>query len=44
MKFVAIIIPLVEFDIYSLDLEYVIWSYNNWDLQLKDLRGNFDRL
>ena len=32
MKYVATIIPLVKFDIYSLELEYVIWSHNKWDL------------
>ena len=29
---VVIIIPLMEFDICSLELEYVNWSHNKWDL------------
>ena len=32
MKFVAMVIPLVKFDICSLELEYVSWSHNKWDL------------
>ena len=32
MKFVGTVIPLIEFDIYSLELENIIWSYNKWDL------------
>ena len=32
MKSVATIIPLVEFDICSLELEYIIWSHNKWDM------------
>ena len=28
MKFVAAVIPLVEFDIFSLELKYVSWSHN----------------
>ena len=32
MKSMAIIIPLMEFDICSLELEYVNWSHNKWDL------------
>ena len=32
MKFVAIVIPLVEFDICSLEVEYVSWLHNNWDM------------
>ena len=28
IKFLATVIPLVEFDICSLELEYVIWSHN----------------
>ena len=32
MKYVAIIISLMEFDICFLKLEYVSWSYNKWDL------------
>ena len=32
MKFVATVIPSVEFDICSLELEYVSWSHNKWDL------------
>ena len=32
MKFVVIVIPLVEFDICFLELEYVIWSHNKWDM------------
>ena len=32
VKSMAIVIPLVEFDICSLELEYVIWSHNKWDL------------
>ena len=32
MKFVAIIIHLVEFNISSLKLEYVNWSHNKWNL------------
>ena len=32
MKYAAIVIPLVEFDILSLELEYVNWSHNKWDL------------
>ena len=29
MKFVVIVIPLVEFDICSLKLEYISWSHNS---------------
>ena len=32
MKFMIIVIPLVEFDICSLKLEYVGWSHNKWEL------------
>ena len=32
MKYVAIVIHLVEFDICSLELEYVSCSHNKWDL------------
>ena len=32
MKFVAVVIPLVKFDICSLELEYVSWSHDKWDL------------
>ena len=32
MKFVALVILLVKFDIYFLELEYVNWSHNKWDL------------
>ena len=32
MKSMAIIILLVEFDICSLELEYVIRSHNKWDM------------
>ena len=32
MKSIAIVIHLVEFDICSLELEYVRWSHNKWDL------------
>ena len=28
LKSVATVIPLMEFDIYSLELEYVSWSQN----------------
>ena len=43
MKFVATVIPLMEFDMCSLELKYVNWSYNKWDLYVKDLRDNLDR-
>ena len=43
MKSMATVIPLVKFDICSLELRYVRWSHNKWDLYLKDLRGNLDR-
>ena len=36
MKYMTIVIPLVEFDICTLELEYVIWSHNKWGLYLKD--------
>ena len=32
MKSMAIVIPLMEFNICSLEVEYVIWSHNKWDL------------
>ena len=32
MKSMAIVIPLMEFDIWFLELECVIWSHNKWDL------------
>ena len=32
VEFVAIVIPLMEFDICSLELEYVSWSHNKLDL------------
>ena len=32
MKSMATVIPLVEFDICLLDLEYINWSHNKWDL------------
>ena len=32
IKFVATVIILVEFDICSLELEFVSWSYNKLDL------------
>ena len=32
MKYVATVIPLMRFDIFPLELEYVIWSNNKWDL------------
>ena len=32
MKFVVIIISLVEFDVCSFELGYVSWSHNKWDL------------
>ena len=32
MKFVALIMSLMEFNICFLDLEYASWSYNKWDL------------
>ena len=32
MKFVATVIPLVKFDIFSLELEYVNWSHNKRDV------------
>lgn len=32
MKFVAIAIPLMKLDICSLELRYVRWSHNKWDL------------
>ena len=35
MKSVVIVIPLVEFDIGSLELDYFILSHNKWDLLLK---------
>ena len=31
MKSMAIIIPLVKFDIFSLELQCVSWSHNKWD-------------
>ena len=43
MKFVATVIPLMEFDMCSLELKYVNWSYNKWDFYVKDLRDNLDR-
>ena len=43
MKYVATVIPLVRFDICPLELEYVIWSDNKWDMELKDLRDNLHR-
>ena len=39
MKSLATVIHLVEFDICSLELEYVNWSHNKWDPQLKDLKS-----
>ena len=32
IKFVVTVIPLLEFDICSLELEYVNWSHNKWNL------------
>ena len=32
MKSMAIVIPLVEFNICSLKLKYISWSYNKYDL------------
>ena len=32
MKYVATIIPLVKFDICSLELDYASWSHNKWYL------------
>ena len=32
MKSMVIVIPLVGFDIYFLELEYVSWSHNKKDL------------
>ena len=32
MKYVVVVIPLVEFDRCSLKLEHVSWSHNKWDL------------
>ena len=32
MKSMAIVIPLVEFDICTLELEYVSWLHNKWDM------------
>ena len=32
MKFVATLIPLMEFDICSLELQYVNWSNDKWNL------------
>ena len=39
MKYVVTIIPLVEFGICSLELDYVSSSHN----KCKDLRGNLDK-
>ena len=40
-EFMAVVISLVEFDICSLELEYISWSHNKWDLQLEDWWGNW---
>ena len=32
MKCMATVIPLMEFDIYSLEVGCVSWSHNKWDL------------
>ena len=43
MKYAAAVIPLVEFDICSLELDYVSWSHNKWGLFIKDWRSNLDK-
>ena len=43
MKIVVVIIPLEEFGICFLELEYVSWLNNKWDLQLKNRKVNLNR-
>ena len=43
MKFMVIIIPLVEFNTCFFKIEYVDWSQNRKNLKLKDDKRNLEK-